>query len=259
MPQLSRKQIIKSQELSKNTETGYTTTPILIKSDGKGKYYGLEVDKDKLFLLKDGTVVHNTLISFKGAEAKVLGISPQDIAYLELLRYGLKLISGQFGVPLYLIGFPETFNRASASEGRRSYYLTNIFQIRKILSQKITIELIKDSLHIEGWRFDFRSAGLEESEASRRDFMLGWTKGLYSFNEARIAMGLLPIEDEWANKYYLVGSKNDSLIPLEEAINNPSDTSADDTADIKPATKPGEPDPSQDGTPPSDAEPAPSV
>jgi len=48
--------------------------------------------------------------------------------------------------------------------------------------------------------------------------MMGWTKGLYSFNEARIAMGQLPLDEEWANKYYLVGSKNDSLLPIQDAI-----------------------------------------
>jgi HK97 family phage portal protein len=187
-----------------------------------------------------------TLVSFKGAKAEVLGISPQDMAYLELLRYGLRLVAGQFGVPLLLVGFPEGTNRATASEARRNFYLSNIFPLRKLISQKITQEIIKDGFGIEGWRFDFKTAGLEESESSRRDFMLGWTKGVYSFNEARISMGLLPIEEEWANKYYLVGSKNDSLIEIKKAIGNKSDKSAPDEAEIKPDTKPGDKKPSND-------------
>ncbi len=204
------------------------------------------------FFEKNYTGPHNagkTLVSFKGAEAKTLGITPQDMAYLELLRYGLRIVSGQYGVPLLMIGFPEGTNRATASEARRSFYLSNIFPLRKLISQKITQEIIKDGLHIEGWRFDFKTAGLEESESSRRDFMLGWTKGLYSFNEARVAMGLLPIDEEWANKYYLVGSKNDSLLEIQKAINKPSDASAPDEPGIKPDVKPGDKNPSNDANP----------
>jgi hypothetical protein len=50
--------------------------------------------------------------------------------------------------------------------------------------------------------------------------MTGYGKGLYNFNEAREKMGLLPLEDDWATKYYLVGSKNDVLIPIARAISN---------------------------------------
>jgi phage portal protein BeeE len=188
-----------------------------------------------------------TLVSFKGAKAEVLGITPQDMAYLELLNYGMRLVAGQYGVPLWLVGVPEGSNRASSAEGRRSFYLSNIFPLRKLISQKITQEIIVDGLGIEGWRFDFKTAGLEESESSRRDFMQGWTKGLYSFNEARIAMGLLPIDEEWANKYYLVGSKNDSLIEVEKAIGRIPDESSPDAEDVDDKGSPGEPDPANDG------------
>ena len=135
---------------------------------------------------------------------------------------------------------------ATAAEARRSFYLTNIFTLRKLISQKITQEIIRKGLGIEGWRIDFKTAGLEESEASRRDFMMGWTKGVYSFNEARIAMGLLPIDEEWANKYYLVGSKNDSLLPIEDAIGRVSDEGAPDEAEIKPNRGQGDENPAAD-------------
>ena len=191
-----------------------------------------------------------TLISFKGAEAKTLGITPQDMAYLELLNYGLRMVAGQYGVPLWLLGVPEGSNRASSAEGRRSFYLSNIFPLRKVISQKINQEIIKDSMGIEGWRFDLKTAGLEESEASRRDFMTGWTKGLYTFNEARVAMGLLPITEDWADKYYLVGTKNDSLIEVKNAIGRISDASNPDATNPSSGTqgrKPGDQNPSNDG------------
>jgi len=197
-----------------------------------------------------------TLVSFKGAEAKVLGITPQDMAYLALLNYGLRLVAGQYGVPMFLVGVPDNTNRATAAEARRSFYLSNIFPLRKVISQKITQEIIKDGLGIEGWRFDFRTAGLEESESSRRDFMTGWTKGLYTFNEARIAMGLLPIDEPWANKYYLVGTKNDSLIEITSAIGAKPDTSNPDTTTPNTGTQdrqPGEQNPDND-TKPADKE-----
>ncbi len=187
-----------------------------------------------------------TLVSFKGAKAEPLGITPQDMAYLELLNYGMKLVAGQFGCPLFLVGFPEGSNRATSAEERRSFYLSLIFPLRKLISQKITQEVIKEGMGIEGWRFDFKTAGLEESEASRRDFMMGWTRGLYSFNEARVAMGLLPIDKEWANKYYLVGTKNDSLIEIENAIGAEPATENPDIETPQPDREPGEQNPEND-------------
>jgi len=187
-----------------------------------------------------------TLISFKGARAEALGLTLQDMSYLELLKYGLKLIAGQYGVPLPMIGFPEGTNRATMSEMRRSFYLVNAFPLRKLISQKITKDIVRDSMKIEGWRLDFKTAGLEESEASRRDFMAARDKGLYSFNEARISMGLLPIDEEWANKYYLVGTKNDSLIEVENAIGREPETSSPDAPRGKPERKPGEQNPEED-------------
>ena len=187
-----------------------------------------------------------TLVSFKGAKANTLGLTPQEMAYLELLRYGLRLVSGQYGVPLPMIGFPEGTNRATMSEMRRSFYLVNAFPLRKLISQKITKVIIKDSMKIEGWRIDFKTAGLEESEASRRDFMTAWGKGLYTFNEARIAMGQLPIDEPWANKYYLLSTKNDALIEVDKAIGRQSEASSPDASHGKPDRKPGEENPEED-------------
>ncbi len=187
-----------------------------------------------------------TLISFKGAKAEVLGVTPQDMAYLELLTFGLKQVAGQYGVPLFLVGFPEGSNRAIAAEARRSFYLTNIFPLRKLISQKITKNIIKDGMGIKGWRLDFKTAGLEESESSRRDFMSARAQGLYTFNEARIAMGLLPIDEKWANKYYLLGSKNDFLMPVDKAMKRGPESSSSDTANLKPDRGKGEEDPEED-------------
>jgi len=187
-----------------------------------------------------------TLVSFKGAKAEALGITPQDMAYLELLNFGLRLVGGQYGVPLFLLGVPEGTNRASSAEARRAFYLSNIIPLRKLISQKITQEIIKDGFGIEGWRFAFRTAGLEEAESSRRDFMSGRDKGLYSFNEARVAMGALPIEAEWADKYYLVSTKNDSMIEVGDSIGRESDDSAPIKPDERPAVNPGESNPSND-------------
>jgi len=189
-----------------------------------------------------------TLITFKGARAEALGLTLQDMSYLELLRYGLRLVSGQYGVPLPMIGFPEGTNRATMSEMRRSFYLTNVFPLRKLISQKLTKEIVQDGMGIEGWRLDFKTAGLEESEASRRDFMAAWGKGLYTFNECRISMGLLPIDEPWANKHYLLGTKNDSLIEVENAIGRVSETSSPDAPRGKPERKPGDQNPEEDET-----------
>jgi len=180
------------------------------------------------------------LVLFKGAKAEVLGISPQDMAYLELIMTGIKLVAGQYGVPLFLIGFPESSNRASASELRRAFYYTNVYPLRKLISHKITNEIIKEGMGIEGWKFSFRAQGLEESESTRRDTMTAWTRGLITWNEARIKMGLLPQNEEWADGYYLLGSKNDSLLEIGEAVGKEPDEGATDVPNIKPSGEQGE-------------------
>jgi HK97 family phage portal protein len=189
-----------------------------------------------------------TLIGFKGSKAETLGVTPQEMAYLELLNYGLRLVAGQYGVPLLLIGTPEGSNRAVSSEARRAFYLTTVFNLRKLVSQKITKEIIKDGMGIDGWRLDFKTAGLEESESSRRDFILARDKGLYTANEARVAMGQLPIEEKWADKLYLVSTKNDSLMEVKSAIGRPSDDSAPDDSKPTPERGRGETDPAEDDT-----------
>jgi hypothetical protein len=65
-------------------------------------------------------------------------------------------------------------------------------------------------------------------------------------------MGLLPIEDAWANKYYLVGTKNDSLIEIESAIGAKPTTENPDTTTPNTGTQgrtPGEQNPSNDTKP----------
>jgi HK97 family phage portal protein len=163
-----------------------------------------------------------TLVTFKGAKAEPLGMTPQDMRYLNLLQFGIRQVAGQFGVPLILIGFPEGTNRATASETRRQFYLSKIFPLRDMLSNRITREIIQEGLGIRGWRLTLKSAGLEESEATRRDTMTAWSKGLMNWNEARIKIGLEPLTEGWAKEYYLLGSKNDALIKLEDAITKPT-------------------------------------
>lgn len=180
------------------------------------------------------------LVLFKGAEANPLGILPQDMAYLDLILNGIRLVAGQYGVPLILIGYAESANRAVASELRRSFYYTTIYPLRKLIANKLTHEIINKGLGIEGWRFDFRNLGLEESEASRRDTMTGMTKGMLSWNEGRMKMGLLPVAEDWANKFYLLSTKNDALTELENAIGAVSDASKPDGEEIPEAREQGE-------------------
>lgn len=180
------------------------------------------------------------LVLFKGAKAEAIGITPQDMAYLELIMTGIKLVAGQYGVPLFLIGFPEGSNRASSSEERRAFYYTNIYPLRKYVSHKFTNEIIKEGMGIEGWKLNFRGQGLEESEATRRDLMTAWGKGLANWNDVRIKMGWLPADEKWASEYYLLGSKNDSLMPIEDAIGKEPSQSAPEVPQIKPSIGQGE-------------------
>lgn len=176
------------------------------------------------------------LVLFKGAKAEALGITPQDMAYLDLINIGIKLVSGQYGVPLLLIGFPEGANRASASEARRAFYYSVVYPLRKFISKRINDEIIKKGLGIEGWKFGFRQLGLEESESTRRDTMAGMQMGAYTWNEGRAKLGALPLEDEWANKALVMGTKRDAAVPLEDII---TDKMPEDSPDGKEPAKGG--------------------
>lgn len=225
---INKKKVTELQRNIKNQEKGYVASPISVKEAGHGKYFGIEVDRDKLFLLKDGTVVHNTPVLFKGAKLEALGITPADMSYLDLLKLGIRLVAGQYEVPLFLIGFPEGSNRSIASESKRAYYHSNVYPLRKMICNKITQETIVDGFGIKGYRIDFRTAGLEESESARRDIMAGTLKGLYRWNEGRVKMGLLPVDKPWADEFYLLSSKNDAMLPVKDAIGaTPSDADSE--------------------------------
>lgn len=175
------------------------------------------------------------LVTYKGAKASVLGITPSDISYMELLEFGVTQVAGMYGVPPILIGIPDGTNRASASSSIKAYYMNKIEPLRRYISRKITKEIIVDGFGITDWKFDFRGNGLEESDATRRDVMTGYSRGLYNFNETRVKLGLLPINEGWADKYYLIGSKNDRLVPIEVAIELGSkEPDADDGTDTTP-------------------------
>jgi len=65
-------------------------------------------------------------------------------------------------------------------------------------------------------------------------------------------MGQLPIDEKWANNYYLVGTKNDSLIELPKAIGRKPDNAAPDKDDSSSGTQgrgQGEQDPKNDDKP----------
>ena len=169
------------------------------------------------------------MVTFKGAKASSLGVTPSEMRYLELLEYGVRSVTGMFGVPLILIGIPDGTNRATASNTIKSFYLNKIYPLRKYIANKITQEIIIGGLGIDGWKLDFRSSGLEESDSTRRDVVVGFSKGLYSYNETRVKLGLLPIDEDWADKQYLLGSKNDMLIEIEMAIRNGQEPPAENT------------------------------
>ena len=158
------------------------------------------------------------IVAFKGAEIKPLGISPSDMQYLDLLNFGIKQVAGMYGVPLILIGIPEGSNRSTSTTTAKSYYHTVVFPLRDKISQILTNEIIRKGFGIEGWKFNFKTAGLEESESTRRDTMNAFRTGIITFNEARTKMGQQPIEDKWANNYYLVSSKNDTMFEMPDII-----------------------------------------
>jgi HK97 family phage portal protein len=161
----------------------------------------------------------NPIILFKGAKMVVAGIKPTDIQYMELLNFGVKIVCGQYGVPLALIGIPEGSNRSTSAESRKSYYHTKIYPLRDRISLSITNDIIREGFNIDGWKLSFKTAGLEESDSARRDIMNAFRTGVYTFNEARSKMGMQPIDKLWAENYYLIGSKNDMALDLELLIN----------------------------------------
>jgi len=59
-------------------------------------------------------------------------------------------------------------------------------------------------------------------------------------------MGQLPVEKPWADKFYLVSSKNDSMFEIEKTINRETESDAPETKKPKPERGRGETDPASD-------------
>ena len=101
-----------SNQLGEQLLTGITVTP-----EGEGDYYGFEIDGDKLFLLGDFTVVHNTEMTKLMTNLHYLNAEPKMLTPSSTLFAVSNAMTGSASIPLIVDEFkpgemqPATYDR----------------------------------------------------------------------------------------------------------------------------------------------------
>lgn len=101
---LNRKKIIRKQKKD------VLKTSFTIESQGLGDYYGFEIDRDKLFLLGDFTVTHNTSIIKLACEKLGIPLSVYDMGSM------FDPVSGLLGVHRLQEGGVSIFDYAKFTD-----------------------------------------------------------------------------------------------------------------------------------------------
>lgn len=135
-----------------------------------------------------------------------LGFSNLDMELLKQQEWFMKIVFACFGITPSEMGFTEDSNKATDE-------VQNIIQKRKgikpliqLLEYHINTQLINDLPWIKGTQYEdkieffFDKADLQEETKKRAIIWGDYEKGLISVNEARVEMGLEPIEEENADK-----------------------------------------------------------
>ena len=172
------------------------------------------------FFEKNFQGMHNAgkaLILYNNADASALGLTPQDMDYLKLLMFGLKQVTGMYGVPMIMISQPEGSNRSTSHEETKSFYQRIVQPLRNMICNKITQEIIKDSFGFEDWRLDFQDIDLEDSSKRVEEASKSFMYGTRSWNEARKRMGLEAGAEAWQDEFFVV--HNGIATPLKEFYN----------------------------------------
>jgi len=180
------------------------------------------------FFEKNFQGMHNAgkaLILYNNADASALGLTPQDIQYLQLLLFGLKQVAGMYGVPMTMISQPEGSNRATSYEEVKSFYQRVSQPLRNYICNKITKDLIIDSFNIKNWRLDFQDIDLEDSTKRVEEASKSFMYGTRNWNEARKRMGLEAGSETWMDEFFVV--HNGIATPLKDFGSGKAKTQTD--------------------------------
>lgn len=180
------------------------------------------------FFEKNFQGMHNAgkaLILYNNADAGALGLTPQDIQYLQLLNFGLKQVAGMYGVPMMMISQPEGSNRATSIEETKSFYQRVVKPLRNYICNRITQQIIIEGFGITDWRLDFQDIDLEDSSKRVEEASKSFMYGTRSWNEARKRMGLEAGNEAWMDEFYIV--HNGIATPLKDFASGKAKTQTD--------------------------------
>jgi len=180
------------------------------------------------FFEKNFQGMHNAgkaLITYNNAKASALGLTPQDIEYLQLLTFGLKQVGGMYGVPMIMISQPEGSNRATSFEETKSFYQRVVQPLRNYICNKITQDIIIDGFNFKDWRLDFQDIDLEDSKSRVEEASKSFMYGTRNWNEARKRMGLEAGSEPWMDEFFVV--HNGIATPLKDFGSGKAKTQSD--------------------------------
>lgn len=149
----------------------------------------------------------------------VIGDGLRDIEYAAISNQKREEIAIAFGVPLTLV-VPASANYATANQEYLSYYTTTIIPEANFIAKCLTNELLSQ-YDIE---LVFKPERLEVMQENETNKAMNISKlvysGIMSINEARVMLGMCPVEEEQAVSE--MDSKYDDLISVDRGEKIPA-------------------------------------
>ena len=168
----------------------------------------------------------NLGILWGGTKFVQTSYSPADAKLIESQNFGIAEVSRLLNIPGWMLGVPEAIKPSTTEEGMAQFVALTLSpwfcQIQQELDLKLLFREERRSLFFQ---FDTRNLtqGDSRSQVDEADRLS--KSGIYSLNEARLSLGMNPIDDERFDHHY-IGTNNQQAVetitpgePTQPSIN----------------------------------------
>ena len=139
---------------------------------------------------------HKTIVTEGGAKINTIGVTPNDMEFLNQRKFSRDEICAVLGVPPMKLGIFEDVNRASSDTADKSFKSDKIIPLQRLIAKKINSNIISkfdrigDSVKLEFMELDLRDA----KEQALID-KINIDSGVVTVAEVRHRRGLRPISE----------------------------------------------------------------
>ena len=154
----------------------------------------------------------NLGILWGGAKFVQTSYSPADTKIIESQNFGVAEVSRLLNIPGWMLGVPEAIKPSSTEEGMALFVALTLSPWFRQIQQELDLKLLsREERRSHFFQFDTRNLtqGDSRSQVDEADRLS--KSGIYSLNEARLSLGMNPINDERFDHHY-IGTNNQQAV-----------------------------------------------